>query len=92
MPLVDIEEFDGKEIERVYLAARLSEAKSVERTLTESNVDYAVQIEAFRTTLLGFLPREYEGVAFYVLSHQASLSRQSLETAGLTVGLVEDFS
>ena len=90
MPLVDIEQFAGSEIERVYLAARLPEAKNVERTLTENGFDYAVEIEPFRTMLLGFLPREYEGVAFYVLAHQASHCRRSLESAGLTVGLVND--
>lgn len=87
--LVEIDEFGGEETARVYIAGRLSEAKRVERTLSERGIDYAVEIEAFRTNLLGFLPTEYEGVAFYVLSQQASLCRRALEEAGLTVGLVD---
>jgi hypothetical protein len=89
MPLVHIEEFDGQEVERVYLAGRLAEAKGVERTLSEHGIDYAIEIEAFRTNLLGLFTREYEGVAFYVLSQEASLCRSRLRTAGLTVGLVD---
>lgn len=87
--LVDIEQFGGEELARVYIAGRLSEAKRVERTLSERGVDYAVEIEAFRTNLLGFLPTEYEGVAFYVPSRQASLCRRALQDSGLTVGLVD---
>ena len=92
MPLVHIEAFDGKELERVYLAGRLAEAKDVERTLSEHGIDYAVEIEPFQTTLLGFLLREYEGVAFYVLADQASTCRSRLKTAGLVVGLLDEDS
>jgi hypothetical protein len=92
MALVDFERFAGREVERVYLAGRLPEAKRVERTLSDRGIDYAVEIESFRTNLLGFLPREYEGVAFYVLSGQASLCRQILESVGLSVGIVDEDS
>jgi len=87
--LVDIQKFGEEETARVYIAGRLSEAKRVEQTFSERGIDYAVEIEAFRTNLLGFLPTEYEGVAFYVLSRQAALCRRALEDAGLTVGLVD---
>jgi hypothetical protein len=90
MALIDAAELDGKEVARVYIAGRLAEAKRVEQVLSENGIDYALDAEVFRTNLLGFLPSEYEGVAFYVLSGQASRCRQILHGAGLTAGLVED--
>ena len=89
MLLVDIETFGGESMARVYIAGRLSEAKRVEHTLSGRGIDYAVEIESFRTNLLGFLPTKYEGVAFYVPSRQASFCRCILQEAGLTVGLVD---
>jgi hypothetical protein len=90
MALVDPEELAEKDIARVYVAGRLPEAKRVERTLSEAGVDYAVDAEPFVTNLLGFLRTQYEGVAFYVPSGQASMCRGLLQNAGLTVGLLDD--
>ena len=89
MAIVDPERFADKEIERVYIAGQLGEAKGVEQALSENGVDYVVEVEPFETYLLGILPTKYDGVAFYVLSGQASLCRRILREAGLKGGLVE---
>lgn len=89
MALVDPEELGDQDAVRVYIAGRLPEAKDVERVLSENSVDYFVEIEPFRKMLLGFLPTEYKGVAFYVALKQADLSWRVLREAGLVQGLVE---
>ena len=88
--LVDPEAFADQALARIYIAGRLSEAKRVESALSERGIDYTVEIERFRTHLLGIIPTEYEGVAFYVPSAQAELCRRILDEADLHTGLVED--
>ena len=90
MAKVDIEYFLEKEVSRIYIAARLAEAKQVENTLTEQGLDYAVEIEPFYKIVLGLFPCEYAGAAFYVLSGQATFARQALLVAGLKTGLVDE--
>ena len=90
MAMVDPEEFADKEVAMVYIAGRLGEGKRVEQLLSENAIDYFVNIELFRTYLLGILPTEYQGVGFYVLSGQAAFCRRALREAGLTEGLVEE--
>jgi len=88
--LVDPEAFADRDIARIYIAGRLTEARRVESLLSEKGIDYAVEIEPFRTLLLGIFPRQYDGVAFYVLSEQAALARHTLEGARLRAGLVDE--
>lgn len=88
MAIVDWEEFTDKDVARVYLAGRLREAKAVENTLSGNGIDYAVDIEPFKTYLFGILPRKHKGVAFYVLKLRAEHSRQVLQDAGLMKGLI----
>ncbi len=90
MALVDPDEFSDSECARIYIAGRLREARSVEHVLTGGGVDYFVAIEKFRKNLLGVIPREYDGVAFYVAVEQAAACRELLVGAGLRTGLVED--
>lgn len=90
MGMVDPEELGDVEVARVYIAGRLAEAQEVERVLSCHGVDYFVEIEPFRVLLLGLLPTEHEGVAFYVAAGNAALSLQALRAAGLCQGLVED--
>jgi hypothetical protein len=90
MARANLEDFAGKEVARVYIAARVSEAERVENILEERGIDYAVEIEPFRKNLLGFLPTEYTGVAFYVVSGQAAFTRQLLLAAGLSQGIAAD--
>ncbi len=90
MALVDPVFFDDKEVAMIYIAGRLSEGKQVEKILSENGIDYAVDVEPFESRVLGILPVQYEGVAFYVVSDQAKLSRRVLREAGVVQGLVED--
>jgi hypothetical protein len=90
MPLIDPEEFGDIPCARIYIAGRLREARHVERVLTDAGVDYFVEIEKFRKNLLGVIPREYNGVAFYVAAEQAASCRQLLVAARLRTGLTED--
>jgi hypothetical protein len=90
MALVDPESFAGKEVARVYIAGRLSEAKRVEQTLSENGIDYTVDAEPFEVRILGILPSQYEGLVFYVPSGQAHFCREILRQAKLVTGLVEE--
>lgn len=90
MAMVDPEDFAGKEVARVYIAGRLSEAQQVEKTLSENGVNYAVDAEPFEIYILGILPSRYEGLAFYVLSSQAHFCREILRRSQLVTGLVEE--
>jgi hypothetical protein len=92
MPRLGFEDFTDKELSRIYVADRLAEAKSVESTLAEHDIDYAVEVEPFRKILLGVMPFENAGAAFYVLSGQASFARSALSAVGLEAGLQDDES
>jgi hypothetical protein len=87
MARLDFEDFLDKEVTRLYLAARLSEAKRVETTLTANGIDYAVDIEPFFMVVLGIMPSVYAGAAFYVLSAQTPIARSTLLAAGLKAGI-----
>jgi len=89
MALVDPATFDGKAVTLIYIAGRLREGKHVEQVLSDHAIDYAVDAEPFERRVLGILPIEYEGVGFYVLTHQADLCRCILREAGVVQGLVE---
>jgi hypothetical protein len=88
--LVDPEVLSDKDLARIYIAGRRAEAQRVEACLSGYGIDYTVAQEPFRTRLLGLLPVEYQGLAFYVLRGQAEFCRQALTRAGLVQGLAED--
>jgi len=90
MALVDPDQFTGEACSRIYIAGRLREAQHVERVLSAGGIDYFVEIEKFRKPLLGVIPREYDGVAFYVAAAHGDTGRHLLVAAGLRAGLVED--
>jgi len=90
MGRIDFDDWEGKEVTRVYIAGRLAEAREIEKTLTEHGVDYAVDLEPFRLMVLGIFPSKHTGVGFYVLSGQASFSKRVLLDAGLRAGIEED--
>jgi len=83
-----MDDFADKEIARVYFAARLSEAQSVEMELNKHNVDYAIEVEQYLAPHL-FWPSEHSGAAFYVISGQVDFCCRVLNEAGLTAGLLE---
>jgi len=89
MARVRIEDFEGQEMTRVYLAAKLKEAKRVEDILAASGINFAVEIEPYQKLLLGIILRKYLGAGFFVRSTEAALARSTLSAAGLVVGIQE---
>ena len=87
MAHVDPEALAHHELERVYIAGKLAEAKAVEELLTGNGVDYVVQVEPYRASIL-FGPRN--GAAFYVADSQAEFCREQLVAAGFHRGLLEE--
>jgi hypothetical protein len=87
MPRVSIEAFSDKQVEPVYVAATLREARRVEEVLTRQGIEYAVEVEPFVRYLFLLIPRVHAGATFYVLSDQRVFCRKALESAGLRVGL-----
>jgi len=85
-----LEEFSGKEVSRIYIAGKLSEAKKVEEVFDRMGVDYAVAIEPYKKLNFFFFPTEYNGAFFYVLSGQMEYCKNLLVGERLTVGLVND--
>ncbi len=89
MTRIAMDAFDeGEEIVRVYLAASLAEAQSVETALDAAGFDYAVEVETFtaRSALAGGARR---GAGFWVASGDLASSAAALEAAALVRGLVE---
>ena len=87
MPRVDPEALANYELARIYIAGRLSEARQVEELLGGHGVDYVVQVEPYRASIL-FGPRN--GAAFYVVDSQAEFCRQHLAAAGFERGLLDE--
>ena len=90
MARLNIEDFGGEELTRVYIAGRIREAERVEGTLTQHGVDYTVDIEPFVKRVLGLFTSQYSGAAFYVPSSQAAAARSLLLEARLTEGISDD--
>ena len=87
MGRVEPEALDHQELARVYIAGTLAEAKGVEDLLTGNGVDYIVQVEPYRSSIL-FGPRH--GAAFYVTEVQATFCREHLIASGYERGVLED--
>jgi hypothetical protein len=90
MARLHLEDFMGKEVVRIYTAARVSESVRVEQLLTEHGIDYAIDFEPYRVMVLGIWPSERMGLGFYVLSGQADHCRRLLLDAGLRAGIEAD--
>jgi hypothetical protein len=88
MARIAIEDFKDAAIARVYLAAGFAEAQSVEAELIMHAGEYAVEVEAYRGSVLLWYS-EHKGAAFYVRESQAELCAELLRAAGLTAGLLE---
>jgi hypothetical protein len=88
MARITIEDFNDAQIARVYLAAGFAEAQSVEAELIKHEVDYAVEVEAYRGSVLLWYS-EHKGAAFYVRESQANFCSELLRAAGLTAGLLD---
>ena len=85
MARVEPESFANNEVARVYIAGTLAEARRVEELLGGHGVDYVVQVEPYRASIL-FGPRN--GAAFYVVDSQAEFCRLQLSAGGFERGLL----
>jgi hypothetical protein len=87
---VEVESFtEGTEIVRVYLAATLAEAQSVERVLSAAGATFAVEVETFASsTPLGFGSAR-SAAGFWVEERALGPAADALERAGLLAGLVD---
>lgn len=76
------DELAGVPLSLVYIAGNLVDAEAVERTLTDSGIDYMVRLEPFTTTSV--LGGVHIGLFVYVPGEQHRLCRELLESKGLT--------
>ena len=88
MGRIDLEKFSDLNITRIYIAQNIKEARSIEKLLTEKNVDYALSMEPFLPPSL--LQSERMGAAFYVESTQSEICRQLIIDRGLGAGIIYD--
>ena len=89
MARVDAEALEHQETERIFVAARLSEAQQVEDVLTQAGVDYTVSVEPFVAGIFStFRPRN--GAVFSVSVTQADYCRATLLDAGLARGVIDE--
>jgi hypothetical protein len=47
MPRYAFDDFEESELSRIYLAARVAQAKRVEKVLEANGIDYAVEVEPY---------------------------------------------
>ncbi len=87
MARVEPEALANHEVARVYIAGTLAEARQVEELLGGNGVDYVVQVEPYRASIL-FGPRN--GAAFYVTESQAVFCRLQLTAAGFERGILQE--
>jgi len=80
---------EGTEIVRVYLAASLAEARTIEGALGDAEVEFAVEVEEFASpTALGS-NQARRGAGFWVREADLEGAAEALERAGHLAGLVE---
>lgn len=72
--------FDEQELELIYIAKRLREAKAVENLLAERSVDYLVEPDSFTGGVIFRTQRI--GAFFYVLPEAAEHARAILSGNG----------
>jgi hypothetical protein len=88
MGRIDLEKFSDLNITRIYIAKNIKEAQSIEKLLTEKNINYALSVEPFLPPSL--LQSERMGAAFYVESTQSDICRQIIIDQGVGAGIVYD--
>ena len=87
MARVEPEALANNEVARVYIAGTLAEARRVEELLGGNGVNYVVQVEPYRASIL-IGPRN--GAAFYVIDTQAEFCRLQLSAAGFERGILQE--
>ena len=90
MARFNLDDFSGKDVSRLYIAAKLREAQRVEEVLNKAGIDYTVKVEPFQKLTLLLFTAEYQGAAFYVLSGQLDFCKDLLAREGLSQGLIGD--
>jgi hypothetical protein len=86
---VEMDSFEeGTEIVRVYLAAALDEARTVEAALDAAGAEYAVEVEALPSSGL-LAGRARRAAGFWVRAGALDACADALERAGLVRGLVD---
>ena len=88
MGRIEFDKFSDSVISRIYIAKNIKEAQSIEKLLTEKNIDYALSVEPFLPPSL--LQSERMGAAFYVESTQSDICRQIIVDQGLGAGIIYD--
>jgi len=83
-----LEEFSERSPELIYIAGNLVNAEYVESALSDSHIDYAMNIENYEKN--SFLGGTYPGVFFYVSEREAQRSRECLHVAGFTDTITPD--
>jgi hypothetical protein len=79
---------EGTELVRVYLAASLAEARSVEAALEAAGVEFAVEVEELASrSLFGWLQAR-RGAGFWVREPDLDHAAEVLERGGHVAGLV----
>jgi hypothetical protein len=82
-----VEPEDLQDLERIFIARTLRQARRVEELLTEAGVDYVVQVEPYSRSILFGTIRH--GAGFYVAATHAAHCRKRLIGAGFGKGVVE---
>jgi hypothetical protein len=76
------EYFGDKDLDLIYIAKKLSEAKRLEDLLTEAGFDYLVEPDKYMGGVI--LRRELVGAFFYVDPSNAALARETVKRGGFT--------
>jgi hypothetical protein len=87
MARVEPDVLEGRDLARIYIAARLGEARQVEEVLTEVGVNYVVLVEPVMRTLFG---SARNAAVFVVVAEQAGYCAEQLIEAGLSLGIVPE--
>ena len=72
--------FADRELDLIYIAKRLSEAKRLEGLLTEAGVDYAVEADKYKGGVI--FASERIGAFFYVLPDALEAARAVMARSG----------
>ncbi len=91
MPRKLPEEFEGKELEQLCVASKLSEAKKIESVLDREAIEYTFEIIEYsgRSVLSILFGGVKKGVMFKVLKEQYDFCRELLTKEGLEKNIVE---
>jgi len=81
-----LEEFRNKKIAHIFIAKNVNEAETVEKILTENNIDYAIEMEPYFTP--SPIQTPLDGAAFYVIVGQKEYCRQIISEIGFESGIV----